>query len=931
MRKILFFIVLLYSTPTTAQTPWRNTVIARVIDTKFQFVNIQTGLPVDSRLWDEADPFVNGFSRVFLKDKFSFVNNEGKLINPIELDNARDFSNKMAAVQKNRKWGFINESGKIVFPFKYDIVFDFEDAVSVAYENKKWWLISNKGDVIKLLDISVCFGFKNGAAKVIKDDYEGVLYSNGSIILNKSKKNNSTSIPYHPNSNVINSVCPPNINFENGNFSNWLCYIGRVDSVGNTNVTTMIPATPVAPVNNRHTIVPKATPSLLDFYGLFPTNPPDGSNFAVKLGNTSVGAEAERIRYTIRVPVNDTNFSIKYDYAVVFENPGHTLWTQPRFNAKILDSATNTYITCASFEYIATSGLPGFQVSTVSSSVLFKPWSSVFVSMRGYAGRTLYLEFTTTDCVRKGHWGYAYVDVQSVCGQAIEMQYNCTFPNITTLTGPPGFQTYNWWNQNFTTLIGTGQTITLNPGPVVNTVMWLEMIPFLNFGCKDTLKVIIAGTLNPQIAVSDTIVCGVPHTFTFYNRTLPSTSTIWDFGDGFFGTGDTVTHTYTLPGSYLVILNVTVPSGCNGTDSILVQLKPIPTVVQPANQTLCNGATTNAIAFAGAVSGTTYSWSNNNNTIGLPGSGTGNIASFTAINTTNAPVTATITVTPTAAGCAGLPQTFTITVNPTPTVVQPANQVLCNGATTNTITFAGAVSGTTYSWINSNTSIGLGANGNGNIPSFTAVNAGTTSVTATITVTPTAAGCAGTAQSFYFVVQPRPAVNLGPDLNLSTGTILNLNTIIQNGPIINWAWVPITGLSCTNCPSPSLKVANNISYKVTVTNIYSCIASDDIYINTYCKSGQVFIPNAFTPNGDGLNDILMVRGKGIFVKTFRIFNRWGELVFEKTNFNPNDIKYGWDGKIRGIPATPDVFVYTAEVICDNNVVYTYKGNTTLLK
>ena len=143
--------------------------------------------------------------------------------------------------------------------------------------------------------------------------------------------------------------------------------------------------------------------------------------------------------------------------------------------------------------------------------------------------------------------------------------------------------------------------------------------------------------------------------------------------------------------------------------------------------------------------------------------------------------------------------------------------------------------------------------------------------------------------------------------------------------------MPITGLSCTNCPSPSLKVANNISYKVTVTNIYSCIASDDIYINTYCKSGQVFIPNAFTPDGDGLNDILMVRGKGIFVKTFRIFNRWGELVFEKTNFNPNDIKYGWDGKIRGIPATPDVFVYTAEVICDNNVVYTYKGNTTLLK
>ena len=75
----------------------------------------------------------------------------------------------------------------------------------------------------------------------------------------------------------------------------------------------------------------------------------------------------------------------------------------------------------------------------------------------------------------------------------------------------------------------------------------------------------------------------------------------------------------------------------------------------------------------------------------------------------------------------------------------------------------------------------------------------------------------------------------------------------------------------------------------------------------------------------------MVRGKGMTVKSFRIFNRWGELVFEKENFYPNDPKYGWDGKVRGVPATPDVFVYTAEVFCDNGVVYTYKGNTTILK
>ena len=68
---------------------------------------------------------------------------------------------------------------------------------------------------------------------------------------------------------------------------------------------------------------------------------------------------------------------------------------------------------------------------------------------------------------------------------------------------------------------------------------------------------------------------------------------------------------------------------------------------------------------------------------------------------------------------------------------------------------------------------------------------------------------------------------------------------------------------------------------LSVTNIYGCVATDTILINSFCKSAQVFIPNAFTPDGDGLNDILMVRGKGITVKSFRIFNRWGELVFER--------------------------------------------------
>jgi SdrD B-like domain/PKD-like domain len=137
-----------------------------------------------------------------------------------------------------------------------------------------------------------------------------------------------------------------------------------------------------------------------------------------------------------------------------------------------------------------------------------------------------------------------------------------------------------------------------------------------------------------------------------------------------FATAD-FPNTTNAPITYYVYAVLTpTPSDptCRPFQEIQIIVNPTPTVNDPTDQTVCNGLSTSLVTFASTfnVTGTTYDWTNNTTSIGLGAAGTGNIAAFTATNTTASPITATITVTPKANGCLGTPQTFTITVNPQP-------------------------------------------------------------------------------------------------------------------------------------------------------------------------------------------------------------------------------------------------------------------------
>jgi gliding motility-associated-like protein len=181
------------------------------------------------------------------------------------------------------------------------------------------------------------------------------------------------------------------------------------------------------------------------------------------------------------------------------------------------------------------------------------------------------------------------------------------------------------------------------------------------------------------------------------------------------------------------------------------------------------------------------------------------------------------------------------------------------------------------------------------------------------------------------VVYPFPLVEAGKNETISAGASINLAPVLSND-VKTIRWSPDKWLSCYNCPNPIATPKQTTRYTIEVANQGGCITRDEITLFVICESGNLFVPNTFSPNGDGINDVFYPRGKGIYgIRNFRVFDRWGELVFEKTNFQPNDASKGWNGSLRGKLASQDVYIYTIDVICENNVVFSYKGNVTLIR
>ena len=156
-----------------------------------------------------------------------------------------------------------------------------------------------------------------------------------------------------------------------------------------------------------------------------------------------------------------------------------------------------------------------------------------------------------------------------------------------------------------------------------------------------------------------------------------------------------------------------------------------------------------------------------------------------------------------------------------------------------------------------------------------------------------AAGCEIQVQS-AINEPPLMTVDLGIDIVIELGDSVQLNAVISptNAPV-SYNWTPPDSLSCADCPSPILVPIDDATFQVVITDtLTNCMASDEIAIIVE-KVRNVFIPNAFTPNGDNVNDVFMIFGNQSVsqINVLRIYDRWGELVFEKENFPTDCLLY----------------------------------------
>ena len=472
---------------------------------------------------------------------------------------------------------------------------------------------------------------------------------------------------------------------------------------------------------------------------------------------------------------------------------------------------------------------------------------------------------------------------------------------------------YNFFVNGTTVNNGDSANITLNPanfGTFNDFVVIFDQHPGT---CSDTLRLPPITIRGPLVSLSFPRLICQDRAVVFVNNSYPwfSTDSIikwsWKFGDGKTDSVRTPQpHLYGPSGTYILELEATDNNGCRQKLQSPIINAPLPTIkILPGIDTLCTGET---VTLKGYTSDS-LTWISNNTMC---------MRCDTVM--VNPPVTTNyIALSTSFAGCKAYDTAVVKVFAPFRLLATPNQVTVCPGTPVQfNLNVAGFTTWSPPTYLNNPTS---------QSPIATPFN----NVNYTILVRDSA-NCYFDTTTASVMVYSQPTVDAGPNKLLPYASTFTLNPSYSSG-IQSYNWSPPDNLSCNTCPSPVMTALRSQQYFISVTDRNGCKSKDSVLLIVDCERGNILVPTAFTPNGDGLNDVLYPIARGYkTIRIFAVFNRSGEKVFERKNFSPNSASQGWNGYVKGLNRESiQAYVWMVEGECDTGATVVTKGSVILIR
>jgi gliding motility-associated-like protein len=794
--------------------------------------------------------------------------------------------------------------------------------------------------------------------------------TNEPILKGPSETNEPLPTPEGPG-----QICT-NPGFEMSNFTNWNMIRGTVATAsGPYSFLNPVNMTIFGTVNflgggigTQHNI----TTGGIDPKSNLPMVCPGGARSALLGDGTITGGNASRIMQTFLV--DNSSSILTMNYHVVLQDPSHTAAEQPYFQIRVYDQ-NGAPITCASYSAFANDGQPGWAPYSPNGFIegYYLPWTTVVLPLTGYVGQNITVEATSGDCTLSGHYGYGYVDFTcepitfNVTGSApcygpytLEgpnggLAYNwstgdttqgitvtslgyysvditpitggsCTIFLDTIITGWPQFTTYanltnpsicegentrawidssiasyqhEWILPNGTTY--SGHSFPINNATIADAGLYQVITLDTISNCMDTASITLVVNVSPVLSSNDETIC--------FGDSVAIAATgasnfTWDNG---LPAGHT--HMVSPPTSTWYRFTGTDANGCFDEDSLFVTVNPLPTISAGNDSVVCENGT----AVLNGQGGVSYVWDQ----------GVTNGVVFSP--------TQTLTYTVVGTDANGCSETDDVTlIYEAFPVVSFMGDVLegCQPLVVNfTNTTSGNLSNCEWSFQD-----GTVLN-DCNSVQFVFENAGYFDVTLTTT---SLNGCtASDTYNNYIYVEPTPTASFSIVQDETTFTTTeNIADLVNNSSgAATYLWDFNDGSSNSTEVSPTHSFPTDRGGIYPVQLIaFSPLGCPDTTYQSITVEGLLtyYIPNSFTPDNDEFNNIFMpVISSGIdaYSYTFKIYNRWGEKIFET-----NDLYSGWDGTFNGKIVEHGIYNWTMQYkTTESDEKRTESGHVNLVK